>query len=254
VIETIVDAGVALDWAMFACSITPYTHTEYARGLLRKLGAKGVTVINSAVFNAGFLIGGDHFDYVKLTRASAPDKFAWRDAFTAACKDFGVSPAAVCVQFSFLFPEITSVALNTTQPKRVKSNVELANAVVPLALWTRLRDEGLISPTVGPRAKLRHSVHFKFVPEATAAQKDAMVAALRAMPPKIPQIANFSCGVDAALADGNHGFALTVDFADSAAYLLYASHPAHVDVIQKHIKPILLPGSRTAVQFALSSL
>ena len=29
---------VQLDWAMFACSITPYTHTSFARGLLKKLG------------------------------------------------------------------------------------------------------------------------------------------------------------------------------------------------------------------------
>jgi D-threo-aldose 1-dehydrogenase len=59
---------VQLDWAMLACSITPYTHTAMAKGLVRKLGEQGVYIINSAVFNAGFLIGGDHFDYRLITR------------------------------------------------------------------------------------------------------------------------------------------------------------------------------------------
>ena len=70
---------VQLDWAMFACSVTPYAHGEVARNLLAKLGKQKVQVINSAVFNAGFLIGGDHFDYQKLSRDRHPDKFAWRD-------------------------------------------------------------------------------------------------------------------------------------------------------------------------------
>ena len=62
-----------------------------------------------------------------------------------------------------------------------------------------------------------------------------------------------SCGDDLGLAGGaNHDFVLNVDFADAAAYEVYAKHPAHVDVITSHIKPILLPGSRTAVQFSLT--
>ena len=74
-----------------------------------------------------------------------PAIFAWRDKFTQACKDFEVAPAAVCVQFSFLFPEIVSVALNTTKPSRVQSNVALAEAVIPAGLWARLKEEGLIN-------------------------------------------------------------------------------------------------------------
>ena len=250
VIELIVDNGIHLDWAMFACSITPYTHTEYARGLLSKLGAKGITVINSAVFNAGFLIGGDHFDYRKITKEEEPEKFIWRDKFTAACKDYNVPPAAVCVQFSFLFPEITSVALNTTQPKRVQSNWDLTTTVIPLALWTRLKNEGLVA--VGPKVTVRHSVMFKLIPEATDTQVEGMVEALKGMPYKIPQMASIVCGRDKGLAaQGNHDFALTVDFADAEGYQVYAAHPEHQRVIAEYIKPIILPGSRVAVQFGL---
>jgi len=130
---------------MFACSITPYSHSDFAKGLLKKLGGQGVDVINSAVFNAGFLTGGDYFDYVKITRESAPDKFAWRDKFDALCKEFSVDPAAVCVQFSFLFPEIKSIALSTTKAARVQSNWDLVNAVIPQAFWDKMKAEGLIN-------------------------------------------------------------------------------------------------------------
>jgi D-threo-aldose 1-dehydrogenase len=136
---------VQLDWAMFACSITPYTHSDYAKGLLKKLAAQGCSVINSAVFNAGFLIGGTHFDYRKITLESDPEIFAWRDQFTTLCDEFNLKPAAVCVQFSFLFPEIVSIALNTSKPARVRSNVELANAVVPKEFWSKAKAQGLIS-------------------------------------------------------------------------------------------------------------
>ena len=136
---------IQLDWAMFACSITPYTHSDFAKSLLKKLGKQGVDVINSAVFNAGFLIGGDHFDYRKITPESDPEIFAWRDKFQALCKEFDVSAPAVCVQFSFLFPEIKSIALNTSKPARVKLNIDLAEAVIPNEFWQRMQSDGLIN-------------------------------------------------------------------------------------------------------------
>ena len=86
---------------MFACSITPYAHDDVAKRLLKKLGAQGVDVINSAVFNGGFLTGGSFFDYREVKPDTDPELFAWRDKFNAICEEFSVKPAAVCVQFSF---------------------------------------------------------------------------------------------------------------------------------------------------------
>eukprot|EP00967_Tisochrysis_lutea_P072181 scaffold96136_cov37-Tisochrysis_lutea.AAC.2 len=42
------------------------------------------------------------------------------------------------------------------------------------------------------------------------------------------------------------------DFSDEASYQKYAQHPAHLDVIDTLIKPIIEPGTRTAVQFSLA--
>ena len=58
------------------------------------------------------------------------------------------------------------MALNTTKPSRVKSNVDLANAVVPQAFWQRLKREGLAS--FAPPITLRHSVHLRLLPACRA--------------------------------------------------------------------------------------
>ena len=96
---------------------------------------------------------------------------------------------------------------------------------------------------------VRHVVLGKFVESATTEQKNTMFENLRALPGKIPQILSLVVGEDLELSDGNHGFALNVEFASGDDYKVYATHPAHVEVITNNIKPILLPGSRTAVQF-----
>jgi D-threo-aldose 1-dehydrogenase len=136
---------VQLDWAMFACSITPYSHSDVAKRLLKKLGAQGVDVINSAVFNGGFLTGGSFFDYRQVKPETDPELFEWREKFNSICAEFDVKPAAVCVQFGFLFPEVKSVALATSKPSRVATNIELAEAVMPEGLWDKLQAVGLIN-------------------------------------------------------------------------------------------------------------
>lgn len=135
---------IQLDWAMFACSLTPYVHKESTLLLLKKLDKQGVKIINSAVFNAGFLLGSDNLDYQKISHASHPDAFVWRDKFNAICKQFNVTPAEACVQFSFLFPEVVSVALNSSSPERVKSNLSLSEKIIPMRFWQALQNEKLI--------------------------------------------------------------------------------------------------------------
>ena len=110
----------------------------------------------------------------------------------------------------------------------------------------RARGADMATPT------LRHCVLGAFTDEATDAQKEAMVQAMRTLPAKIPQICSLVVGLDAGLAPGNHGFAANVEFASAEDYQIYATHPEHVAVITNSIKPILKPGSRTAVQFALT--
>ena len=136
---------VPLDWVMFACSLTVYSHPPELLEFIAQLHARGVGMINSAVFNAGFLTGGAWFDYRKPDPAKEAALFVWREKFLATCKKFGAKPADVCVQFGLALPGVVSVALNTGKPERIRENVASATSEIPATLWRALKDQGLVA-------------------------------------------------------------------------------------------------------------
>lgn len=142
-----IDAQVELDWVMFANSYTLYSHPPDLLAFMDSLQAKGVAIINSAVFNAGFLTGGEFFNYVKLDRANPEqaEKFAWRERFFALCAEHDQVPAEVCIQFGKSHPGIVALALSTSKPARVKTNVDAMSAQAPAAFWDVLKDAGLLA-------------------------------------------------------------------------------------------------------------
>jgi D-threo-aldose 1-dehydrogenase len=136
---------VDLDWAMFACSLTVYTHPRELLELIAHLHARGVGMINSAVFNAGFLTGGKWFDYRQPDPVADAALFAWREKFLAACRTFAVNPADACVQFGLAVPGIVAVALNTEKPARIAANVASATVAIPTEFWRALKSERLVA-------------------------------------------------------------------------------------------------------------
>jgi D-threo-aldose 1-dehydrogenase len=151
-----IDARVELDWVMFANSYTLYSHPADLLAFMDALHKKGVAIINSAVFNAGFLTGGEFFNYVKLDPANSHDqeKFAWREKFFALCKQHGQIPAEVCIQFGRSHPGIVALALSTSRPERVKTNVDAMSAAAPARFWALLKQEGLLAadhPNIGDK-------------------------------------------------------------------------------------------------------
>ena len=142
-----IDAQVKLDWVMFANSYTLYSHPADLLAFMDSLHAKGVAIINSAVFNAGFLTGGEFFNYVKLdpTNAADQEKFSWRERFFALCQAHGQAPSEVCIQFGKSHPGIVALALSTSKPQRVKQNVDAMSVDVPSAFWDVLKEECLLA-------------------------------------------------------------------------------------------------------------
>lgn len=142
-----IDAQVELDWVMFANSYTLYSHPADLLEFMDSLHQKQVAIINSAVFNAGFLIGGEFFNYVKLdpNDADHQEKFAWREKFFALCEQHNLVASEVCIQFGKTHPGIVALALSTTRPARVKQNVDAMSVEIPTAFWATLRDEGLLN-------------------------------------------------------------------------------------------------------------
>jgi D-threo-aldose 1-dehydrogenase len=137
---------VPLDWIMIANSMTIKTHPQELLDFILEMEGKGVSVINSAVFHSGFLVGSDYFDYKQVQRGTAKTDalFEWREEFFETCNQFSVKPAEACVQFALNVPGVKSIALNTTDAKRVKENVEMARVELPIEFWDTLQTKGLI--------------------------------------------------------------------------------------------------------------
>lgn len=137
---------VDLDWVMFANSMTIYQHPDELHSFMSELNEKGITIVNSAVFHAGFLIGGKFFDYQPAERndPAYASVFAWRDRFFALCEKHNVKPATACVAYGKSLPGVASIALNTSNPQRIQDNVEMVTAEVPEEFWTEMKEQGLI--------------------------------------------------------------------------------------------------------------
>ncbi|MGX5690492.1 aldo/keto reductase [Arcticibacter tournemirensis] len=140
-------ADIKLDWVMIANSMTIKNHPPELLNFMEKLKLDGVKIINSAVFHAGFLTGGDYYDYklIKPDTNEHKEIFKWRDEFFELCREFNIKPATACVQFALSAPGVVSIALNTTNPKRVKENIGMAYEVVPAPFWKAMKEKGLIS-------------------------------------------------------------------------------------------------------------
>ncbi len=141
-----IDEKVKLDWVMLANSLTIYRHPQELLDFVQSLNERDIPVFNSAVFHAGYMVGGNSFDYRELDPTNADDqKIAdYRDRFFALCEKHSVKPAQACVEFALSPPGVVSIALSSSKPERVSSNVELANTKLPEAFWHEAKELGLI--------------------------------------------------------------------------------------------------------------
>jgi len=138
---------IDLDWVMFANSLTIMNHPPNLLNFISKLHNRGIGIINSAVFHAGFLTGGDYYDY-KLIKPDTDEnkaKFKWRKIFFETCEKYNVLPATACVQFALTPPGIVSISLNTSKPEHVKKNIDSFVAKIPKEFWNEMVQKGLIS-------------------------------------------------------------------------------------------------------------
>ncbi|MCC9658097.1 aldo/keto reductase [Rhodopirellula halodulae] len=137
-----------LDWVMLATSLTIREHPPALLDFIERMRQSNVSIINSAVFHAGFLTGGQYYDYRKVTGESAEDQvlICWRDRFHHHCEQHGVLPAEACVAFGMSPPGVIATALNSSNPKRIAQNVGLVSANPPKAFWDSMKQEGLVDP------------------------------------------------------------------------------------------------------------
>lgn len=145
-------ADVPFDWVMIANSLTLRSHPKELLAFVKELYGKGVTVINSAVFNGGFLTGGNYYNYKLASRDNTADAplFQWRDAFFRLCEEFSVTPAEACLQFGLRVPGVKSLAVSTSAPERVKKNFDAVNKTIPYPFWQAMAERGLLNADFVP--------------------------------------------------------------------------------------------------------
>ena len=136
-IEMLWREGVRFDWAMFACQPTLLVHPPELISFVNELKVAGVTLIDSAVFNGGFLIGSDMLDYRKADPEKDAEAFAFRERYLDLCRRYGLDPAAPAVEYAYRLG-FDAVALNTASPNRILKNAAYADAQAPEAFWREL--------------------------------------------------------------------------------------------------------------------
>lgn len=142
-----ISQDVELDWVMIANSMTVHSHPTALISFIKKMELQGTRVINSAVFNAGFLTGGSYYNYKHIDATTEEGKmlYHWRECFFKACASYHLSPAAVCAKFGLAAPGIHSIAVSTSFPERVYQNVDLIHTTISDDFWRHLHQEKLIS-------------------------------------------------------------------------------------------------------------
>jgi hypothetical protein len=96
---------------------------------------------------------------------------------------------------------------------------------------------------------IRHTVVFRWTPEATAEQRQRVSTELARLPSLIPTLRSYELGSDLGVNEGNFDFAVSALFDDMAGYLAYRDNPEHRAIIHDHITPIIQ--ERGAVQFEI---
>jgi len=137
IIRELWNRGIRFDWVMFACQPTLLVHPPELISFVNELKAAGVTLIDSAVFNGGFLIGSDMLDYRKADPEKDAAAFAFRERYLELCCRYGLDPAAPAVEYAYRLG-FDAVALNTSSPKRILQNAAYANAKASEAFWREL--------------------------------------------------------------------------------------------------------------------
>ena len=141
-----ISKDIKLDWVMIANSLSVKSHPTALLDFVKEMDTTGTLIINSAVFNGGFLVGRDYYNYVLVDAATPQGKalYKWRADFFEICASFAVQPAEACFNFGFNIPGISSVALSTTHPEKIKINIAMATKQMPAGFWDALVSKGLL--------------------------------------------------------------------------------------------------------------
>ena len=138
---------VHLDWVMLAARATVHSHQQEIVSFMEQLQQRGILIINAAIFNSGFSIGEDYYNYKLIDSHRDQQLLQWRTDFFQLCDKYNIKPAQACIVFALNAPGVKSMAINTIEVDRIKENLDMAaagNAVIPSDFWKEMKAHGLI--------------------------------------------------------------------------------------------------------------
>lgn len=132
---------------MIANSLTVHSHPTELLTFIKELDQRNVHVINSAVFNGGFLVGSDFYNYQRVDKETVFGKqlLQWREQFYELCREHDIKPAKASLNFGLHVPGVKSIAVSSSNPERLKETINMATDMVPTAFWQSMLQHGLIA-------------------------------------------------------------------------------------------------------------
>ncbi len=95
-----------------------------------------------------------------------------------------------------------------------------------------------------PMSIFRHTLLMKFTDEATPDQIRSLLEALLGIPDEMGFIRRYEPGLDLGLVEASFDMALVADFDSEEDWRSYNSHPAHLALVDEHLRPILAKAVR----------
>lgn len=137
------------DWDVFLLA-GRYTllEQEPLHDLLPMCVTRGTSIVVGGPLNSGILAGRDTWNYA----AAPPDVVERVKRIEAVCDAHEVPLAAAALQFPLAHPAVCAIIPGPRSAAEFETNVGLLEMQIPAALWTDLRDAGLLhadAPTPG---------------------------------------------------------------------------------------------------------
>lgn len=141
--QSCLDAFKHADWDCFLLA-GRYTLLEQdpLGDLLPLCVERGASLIIGGPYNSGLLAGGDTWNY-------HPAPQAMRDrarALGEVCTSHGIDLKAAALQFPLAHPAVATIIPGARNAAEMNDNLGHMKTIIPAALWTDLRDAGLLHP------------------------------------------------------------------------------------------------------------
>lgn len=109
--------------------------------------AKGIGVLLGGVFNSGILATGPVPGAKHNYRPAPPTILERVRRIEEICSAHRVPLFAAALQFALGHPAVASIVLGAVAPEEVRQQIAALSAPAPAALWSALKEAGLLNPT-----------------------------------------------------------------------------------------------------------